>query len=309
LTVDNGFASTAPSELTPVGSTSAGQAPEAVHLDALVNSILDQRADALRSRGADIYRFIKPVAVIADRDLAAALVDAAVDWAAEPGHRLVVSLEVRNWPAHGRLTLRSTQTVMTGGIEPQATSRAENSSGQLVSNIAHAIDAMVERVTSSEGTLLTIEFPRTVLQIDGLTAMDVDFGPDSAAGTASRGLAGHRVLIITSDVRLRDDTKAVCRSTGMILDSVPSSRMAVRFCELEIPDLIIVDEHFKDKIFDELRADLLRLQPNFPFIEITYDSNSLFMAGWMGENMACIDRNQLAAELAQTMMLEMTKVR
>ena len=127
-------------------------------------------------------------------------------------------------------------------------------------------------------------------------------------GNASGIMAGRRVLIVSSDIKLREDAKTVCRGLGMMVDTVPTSQMAVRFCEMEQPQLIIVDERFKDEQFDELRADLLRMQPNFPFIEVAYESNTLTMAGWMGENMTRINRDKLAQQLPEALAIEMSKV-
>jgi len=126
--------------------------------------------------------------------------------------------------------------------------------------------------------------------------------------TAANVMAGHRVLIVSSDIKLRDDAKLVCRTLGLVVDSVPTSAMAVRFCEMEKPELIIIDERFNDGTFDELRTDLLRIQPNFPFIEVAYDSDTLSMSGWMGDNMTRVNRESLVAQLPQALAIEMSKV-
>ena len=47
-----------------------------------------------------------------------------------------------------------------------------------------------------------------------------------------------------------------------------SATLAVRFCEMESPALVIIKEHIRDCVFDELHDDLRNSDPNFPFIEI-----------------------------------------
>ena len=283
-------------------------AHEQVDLHLVVNHILDEHAHSFRLHGVQLHRSIKPVAVMVNPELVAALIDAAIDWVGELGQRLVVSLEVKNWPANAVLKLRTSQTVTESRPLDDGTQMPERLSWYLVTEIARAIGAVLERDQSTNETFLTLEFPRTVQTVDGLTATEMDLGSDAWMGNASRNLAGHRVLIVSSDIKLREDAKTVCRSLGMMVDSVPTSLMAVRFCEMEAPELIIVDERFKDEQFDELRSDLLRMHPNFPFIEIAYESNALTMAGWMGENMTRINRDEMAHQLPEALAIEMSKV-
>ena len=283
-------------------------ADEEVALHLVVNHILDEHAHSFRMHGVQLHRSVKPVSVMVNPELLAALIDAAVDWAGELGQRLVVSLEVKNWPANAVLKLRTSQTVTASRSLEDATVMPERLSWYLVAEIATAIGALLERDQSTHETILTLEFPRTVHTHDGLTAMEMDLGSNAWRNSASRKLAGRRVLIVSSDIKLREDAKTVCRGLGMMVDSVPTSLMAVRFCEMEAPELIIVDERFKDEKFDELRSDLLRMHPNFPFIEVAYEANALTMAGWMSENMTRINRDDMTQQLPEALAIEMAKV-
>lgn len=281
---------------------------EPVDLHLVVNHILDEHARGFRLQGVELHRRIKPVTVIVNPELVAALIDAAIDWVGELGQRLVVSLEVKNWPTNAVLKLKTSQTVTASRPLDDGVAPPERLSWYLVAEIARAIGAVLERDQSNSETRLTVEFPRTVRTLDGVTAMEMDLGSEAWMGNVSGIMAGRRVLIVSSDIKLREDAKTVCRGLGMMVDTVPTSQMAVRFCEMEQPQLIIVDERFKDEHFDELRADLLRMQPNFPFIEVAYESNTLTMAGWMGENMTRINRDKLAQQLPEALAIEMSKV-
>jgi len=290
--------------LTKVVTGRARHVHEQLDLNRVVNQVLDEHAHSLRVRGVELHRNTKPVAVIVNPELVAALIDAAIDWSGEHGQRMVVSLEVKNWPQHAMLKLKTNQTVMTTD-QPVI---SEKLSWHLIVELSRAIGATVDRAQSPTETLLSIEFPRTVQLLDGLTAMEMDVGSSSWMHTAANVMAGHRVLIVSSDIKLRDDAKLVCRTLGLVVDSVPTSAMAVRFCEMEKPELIIIDERFNDGTFDELRTDLLRIQPNFPFIEVAYDSDTLSMSGWMGDNMTRVNRESLVAQLPQALAIEMSTV-
>ncbi len=284
------------------------QTHEQLDLDQLMNRALDEWGHWLRLRGVEAYRNIKPVAVVADAQLLGALVDAALDWSATPGQRLVISLEVKNWPAHAVLRFKSNQTVKSGDRSAPEDETPERLSWHLVSELASAIGATLDRVETADEVLVMLEFPRTVRQLEGLTAMEMDLGDGSWSGNPAKALAGYRVLIITADSGLREDVKLICKGLGLIVDSVPSGQMAERFCELERPELIVVDERCRDAAFDQLRDDLLRIHPNFPFVEISYDTNTLLVSGWMAESMTRVNRNELAGQLPQALAIEMAKV-
>ena len=280
---------------------------EQVALDKVVQHALDEWAHWLRQRGVELQRSIRPVAVVADPDLVNTLVDAALEWSAEPGRRLMVSLEMKNWPAHAVLRFKSNQTVTAGARRAAREYHPEKLCWHLVTELATAIGATLDRVESAEESLVMIEFPRTVRQLEGLTAMEMDFGDEAWTGAPSKALSGYRLLVITGDPRLSEDVKRICKGMGMVVDSVPSTQMAVRFSELEKPELIVIDEKYRDQQFNELREDLLRMQPNFPFVEIAYDANTLLVSGWMGESMTRVNRDELATQLPQALALEVAK--
>lgn len=223
-----------------------------------------------------------------------------------PCYRLDVSLEIKDWPANGLLRIKTLQSDRTKGPTPEPD--AEKLSWHLVTEISRAVGATLDRVKSPGETLLMIEFPRTVREMDGLTAMEVELGIPSAIGTSSRVLAGHRALIVTSDVKLREEVKRICVAMGLVVDNVPSSLLAIHRCEAEPPDVIVVDERFNDERFNQLRLKLAHKQVNLPMVEIAYGGNSTqATAGWGSDTMTRVSRTELASQLPQALTLEMSK--
>jgi len=284
------------------------QSHERLSLDAVINQALDQRAEVFQQRGVELYRNLKPVEVIVDPGLLSSLVDAAIDWAAEFGRRLVISLEIKNWPEHGMFFLKASESVAAGGINSEGRAEHDGLSWHLLTQIATAMGVSVDRVASADEGILMIEFPRTVKQLEGLTAVEVDGGGDSAMLSESKPLAGHRILIVSMDDALIATIKMICRSMSLMVDSVPSSVQAVRFCELDRPHLIIIDERLHDGHIDELRQDLHKIDPNFPFLEIAMASNTLEMASWMSDSMTRVSRDSLKSQLPSILVFELAKV-
>ena len=282
------------------------QSHERLKLDELLRDALLQRAKIFQQRGVEVYQSLKPVEVIVDAGLLSSLIDTAIDWAMSVGHRLVVTLEMKNWPEHGMLLIKVSDSV-GGGVSSEGQPESDNLTWYLFTEIAHAMGIPIDRVTSTNESSLMVEFPRTVKRLEGLTAVEVDTGGDSV-NSESKPLAGHRVLVITDDEKLRFDINLVCRSMALVADAVPNTRQGVRFCELDAPHLVIIDQRVRDHIFDELREDLRKTDPNYPFIEIASESNTLEMAGWMSDSMTRVSRDSLRAQLASILVMELAKV-
>ena len=288
--------------LAKLTSGSVRQHNEQVHLDQLLGQLLDDKSGGGPPAFA-VRRAILPATVIVDRDLVTALIDTALEWAMEPGRLLEVSLQIKDWPAHALLRIGTVTDTQPMAEEPAP----ERLGWYLVTEIARLLGVTVDRVCSAGQLLLMLEFPRTVRELDGLTAMEVEFGAPNAIGDSSRVLAGHRALIISSDVKLREEAKRVCREMGLVVDNVPSSMLAAQRCAADPPDVLIVDERFNDEQFQQVRKQLCLRQPDFPVVEIVYNG-PILMAGWGGDGMTRVARQELLTQLPQALALEMSKL-
>lgn len=283
------------------------QSHEQINLDSVVKRALDERVALMQHRGIELHRSIKPVAVLTDLDLLTHLILAAIDCTARPGTRLFVLLEVKNWPAHALLSLRTTRAVVVTGRPEHTHDEPDPLNWHLLTEIARALGVTVTSTGSEDERTLTLEFVHTK-QLDGLTATEMDSGAESWGSTPSHAMAGNRVLVVTGDTNLGEDAKSICRAMGLMVDSVPTSLAATRYCEMEPPQLIVLDERLHDKQFDQLRADLLKAEPNFPFIEIGQDNGTLSISSWTGDSMTRVTRKEMASQLPQALTLEFAKI-
>lgn len=272
-------------------------------LDQLLEQLLGDTQVEGRS-GLDIKRSIQPASIISDRDLVATLLKTALDWSLALAPRLEVSLHIKDWPAHALLRINA---LGVSNSRTDGTSEPEKVAWYLIQELGRQVGAIIDRVSSPGQVLVMLEFPRTVREMEGLSAMEVDLGAASATGHGSGVLAGHRALIISSDVKLREDVKRVCRVLGLEVDNVPSSALALKRCAVEPPHVLIVDERFNDERFRQLRTLLEARQPNFPVVEIAY-GNTGTVAVWGGEGLTRVGRSEILAQLPQSLALEMAKV-
>jgi CheY-like chemotaxis protein len=295
-------------QIARLGGGRLRQSHEKLKLDELLRDALLERGKLFRQRGVELYQGLKPVEVIVDAGLLVCLVDAAIEWALSMGRKLVITLELKNWPEHGMLLIRASDGVAITQARSSDPDVAGNTlAWYLLTETASAMGVSVDRITSSAESSLMIEFPRTVKRLEGLTAVEVDTGYDTLYGD-SKPMAGHRILIITNDDQIRHQVQSTARSMGLTTDFVLDSRQAVRFCEMDPPHMVIIDERVRDPVFEELAQDLRRTDGNYPFIEIASASNVLEMAGWMSDSMTRLSRDALRTQLGSILAMELAKV-
>lgn len=295
-------------QIARLGGGRLRQSHEKLKLDDLLRKSILERAALFRQHGVELHHSLKAVEVIVDAGLLVCLVDAALEWALSMGRKLVVTLEMKNWPEHGLLVVRASDGVALAVQNMLHVDEEGNTlAWYLLAETAGVMGVSVSRVISELDTTLTIEFPRTVKRLEGLTAVEVDIGQGHYNGE-TKPMAGHRVLVITNDNLLRLEIQSTAHALGLVVDFVLDSRQGVRFCELDIPHMVMIDERVRDADFDELRDDLRRTDPNYPFIEIASESNVLEMAGWMSDSMTRISRDGLRTQLTPILVMELAKV-
>ncbi len=288
------------------------QSHENLKLDALVLESLRERTSAFRQQGIEIFQRIRPVEVIVDASLLYSLIDAALEWATGLGRKLTVTLEMKNWPEHGLLIFKTGHAVADNSSHDTPDGAPDKPSDNtvswyLVSEISQAMGLSIQRTSSAQDTCLQIEFPRTVTRLDGMTAIEIDTCPESGYGEP-RPLAGAHILLVTDDARLQIEVRAICKKARLVLDCVGNANQAVRFCELEFPSMIIIDQNMRGHIFNELYKDLRNSDPNFPFLEIASTANTLEMAGWTSESMSRLSKDALQTHLVAFVAMELSKV-
>ncbi len=295
------------------------QSHERLDLVQVMQDLITQNAARFAELGLHVQtQFKADVEVIVDPGLLVSLLEAGLLAQAAQGGSLTVRLHLRNWPEHAVITLVARPGVDSSDTTAPAPPR-DTPDWVLLLQLARAMGVTVQRELVGREVLLSLEFPRTVKKLEGLTAMELDAGHDGFAGTGfggtafgglseSRPVAGHRVLLITEDRGLREEVGAICRDMGLQLDSAPTSTKAVRSCELDKPDLILVDERQRDERFEELRQDLQRYDVNFPVVELSRDAHTVEMASWMGNSVSRIGRAAMREQLPSLLVMELAKV-
>ncbi len=295
-------------QLTRLAEKKLRQSHEKVGLHLVLGSVLGQRLAEFRARGVTLQHQMLPVDIIVDPGLLVGLIDAAVDWAAERGRRLNIHLGIKNWPEHGKLVIRADQHVATRESQREATS-PNSLAWHLLLQLANTMGVALDRVIAPDHSLVVLEFARTVRNLEGLTALEMDAGETSrSVFSESKPLAGHRVLLVSGESRLRMEVKRLCGEMGLSVENCLSTEQAVRACERSRPHIVIIEESLRDLVFDELRADWQRTEGELPVIEIASAPNIVEMSSWMDDSISRISRDSLNAHLANILVMELGKV-
>ncbi len=282
------------------------QSHERLKLDVILEQALKEREPVLHQKGIEVERGIRAVEIIVDPGLLSTLIDSALDWAIELGQRLSVNLGIKNWPEHGLITIRASQSIVSGE-EADMTGRGDALNWQLLVQVAKAMGVTLQRDFEEGEARLSMEFARTVKQLEGLTAMELDASGESTYASGTKPLAGHRVLLTTNDALVRAEVQRACGLLGLVVDTVPNARQAVRFVELDMPHMMIIDERVRDSQLDALIQDVKRHNPNFGLLEVADDANTFAIASWMSDSMTRVSRDLLRQQLPSLLTLELAK--
>jgi hypothetical protein len=275
---------------------------EKIDLAEVIRHVLDENEARYLRQGIEIEPHLQPLEVITDAALLVSLCEIALECAACDGERLQVWLAMQHWPEHALLTIRS-RPHFRDGREIEA---SHSLHWIYLCRLADATGVTVQRTSETEFVQITVEFPRTVKQLAGLTAMEVDAGADPSVASAS--LAGHHVLLISRHKETAWEIEAVCRRLRVVLDVVPDCAQAVRFCELEVPDMIVRDEAAGGEGLEDLRGHVLRENMNFPFLEIVEAPNVVELGTWHDGATSRLSRSELRAQLQPLLAMELAKV-
>lgn len=275
---------------------------ERIDVSEVLRHVLTENESRYQRQGIAIESHLQPIEVVSDAALLVTLCEIALECAACDGERLQVWLAMQHWPEHALLTIRS-RPHFRDGREIEA---SHSLHWIYLCRLADATGVTVRRSSETEFVQITVEFPRTVKELGGLTAMEVDTGAGSLDDAAS--LAGHHILLITQHEETAWEIGMVCREMRLVLDVVQDCGRAARFCRLELPDMIVLDEVVRDDAFEDLRRHVLSENMNFPFLEIVNEDNVVELGTWHDGATSRVSRSELRHQLQALLAMELAKV-
>jgi len=298
-------------QLSRFGSGRLRQSHERMHLTQTLKGVLNHRAREIRARGIELTQLLRPIEVIADASLLFGLLTGMLDWALANAHASIeLRVDVKPGPSQARLTCRFArrpEDLAVAAAAPAPISAGLDSlTWQLVQQTAWTMGLIIERVDDATHTTLTLDFPRTVNdEVEGVSTRELDQG--FATSTHAKPLAGHQVLVVASRRDVRAQVVEALRSTGLIIDVVPSVAEAAQFCNDGLPHAIVYESALAGQRFDQLRNDLLAEAPDLAFIEIAEEGNDFEISSFTGAQATRVGRDAIVASLPSALMFELSK--
>ncbi len=287
------------------------QSHEKLSLPEVLQSVIHERRAESAALGVVINTRFKPVEIIVDPGLLVSVMGAALDWMGEFGTIIRVGTSMKNWPQHGLLSLSSAQGVRTQEDVDKRSAVSQSISWHLLQQTALAMGVGMEVSENSHERTLVLEFPRTVVALEGMTMMEMDAGPASMHSTYgsinSNFIAGHQVLLISQDYDFFKQVREICKTLSLRCEQAPSVQMAERMCEQNPPHLIMCDEELTDEHYDQLLDDLQRHNPGFPSIVVSSGNFGFEMSDWSGNNKSRVAREQIGEQLPAALVMELSR--
>jgi hypothetical protein len=298
-------------QLARFGSGRLRQSHERMHLTHTLKGVLTHRSREIHARGIELTHMLRPIEVIADASLLFGLLSSMIDWALANAHASIeLRIDMKPWPSQARLTCKFTRQPLeaAGSAAPPASLSAglDSLTWQLVQQTAWTMGLIPERVDEADQTTLTLDFPRTVNdEVEGVSTTELDQG--FASSTHTKALAGHQVLVVASRRDVRSQVVEALRSTGLIIDVVPSVAEAAQFCQDGLPHAIVYESALGGERFERLRDELLAEAPELAFIEIAEEGNDYEISSFSGAQSTRVGREAIVASLPSALMFELSK--
>jgi hypothetical protein len=289
------------------------QSHEKLTLSEVVQHVLEDRKVEHAASSLVIDTRYKKVEIIVDPGLLMSLISTALDWVTEFGTVVRISTTMKNWPQHGQLTFSSAQGVRTQEDIDRKSNVNQSIAWHLLQQTAQAmgVGLVINETVNERG--MTIEFPRTVVALEGMTIMEMETGHSVMGANSSFGsvnsnfIAGHQVLVISNDYRMFVQIREICKSLSLRCEHAATVNDAERQCEQAVPHLIVCEEAMMDDDFNALLDDLQRHSPGFPTILVSDESYGFELSDWSGNNKSRVARNQIQEELPTALTIELSR--
>jgi hypothetical protein len=297
-------------QLTRFASARLRQSHERLPLAETLDSVLTHRARETEARGISVKPSLKPADVIVDASLLFSLLNTVLDWAlANARSQIEFGVGMKTWPAHARLTCRFAHRPadeLDDGAPAVSSPAFDSLTWRLVEQTAWTMGLPLSRTLNQGEVLLALEFPRTANeQMEGVSTIELDQG--FGLSSNSKPLAGSHVLVVASRREMRVRIRDAIRHMGLVIDLVSSVEEATDFCRDGLPHAIVVEGILAGERLRQLRAEICREVPDFPFIEVIEEGAAFAMSGFGGATMGRVGRDAIESALPSVLMFELSR--
>ncbi|MDP1900253.1 MAG: hypothetical protein Q8K96_07350 [Rubrivivax sp.] len=300
-------------QVVRLGNGHVQLANERLDLTALLREAMRQRAREIEARGIEVRQLFSPAEVHSDATLLFTLLQTTLNWSFEHAvSRVDLTLDVKSWPAHARLTSRyahrPADAVDSASAPLHAGEQAalNTMSWRLLQQTASVLGLPLQRSDTPGRTGLTIEFPQTLApRLAGLDVLG-----DPIAGTPahnSQPLAGRHVLVLAPRREVRNVVREALRPMGLMIDFVTSVEEAQALCSDGLPHAVVYEAGMGGERFERMRGEMLAEVAHLAFIQITEQGKAFQVHHVGGRQFASVGRDGLIESLPAALLFELSR--
>jgi hypothetical protein len=299
-------------QITRLAGGRIRQARERVDLAELVASVVQDRASEIEAAGISVSSDLQQVDVLLDPPVAISLVNAILDWGMSFSKQLHFVLMPSGFPGPAQLKVRVATPVGGQGAHPGGVGWTVRPRGRrlndglhwmLLRQITTSASLELTRTREDGAALLTVTFPQTFLNTEGMACLELSDGTD---GTAP--LAHTWVLVIARDDKLRREAADALRKMGIEARAAADTAQARCVIADQRPNVLVTAWDVPQADVAAFRRDVLGGEERCPLVEITRDLPSFHLSGFDRFETPKVGREQLTAELPPTVLFELVKI-
>lgn len=298
-------------QITRLAGGRIRQARERVDLAELVRHVIDERGTELTAAGITVSSDLQPVDVLLDPPVAISLLNSILDWGTSFSKDLHLTLVPSEWPGPAHLKVRvvtpppATPQPATPGAAARPRGRRLNDGlhWMLLRQIAASSGLDVTRSRADGAALLTIDFPKTFINTEGVACLELT-DADGQAGS----LRETWVLVMARDDRLRAEAVDALRRMGIDAVAASDPMHARAVIADSRPNVLVTAWDISADEVTAFRHDVLGGEERCPLVEITRELPSFHLSGFDRFETPKVGRDQLTAELPPTVLFELVKI-
>ena len=298
-------------QITRLAGGRIRQARERVDLAELVRHVMEERSAEIQAAGASVNSELQPVDVLLDPPVAISLLNAILDWGLSFSKDLTITLVPSEWPGPAQLKVSvktpAPASAHPGGVgwtvRPRGRRLNDGLHWMMLRQIAVSSSLEVSRSRADGAALLTIDFPKTFLNTEGMACLELTDADNQAAP-----LRDTWVLVIARDDRLRAEAVDSLRKMGIDAVAAADTAAAKTVIADGRPNVLVTAYDILPADIAAFRQDVLGGEDRCPLVEITRELPSFHLSGFDRFETPKVGREQLTAELPPTVLFELVKI-
>jgi hypothetical protein len=297
-------------QITRLAGGRIRQARERVEMAVMIQRMLQERAAEFEAAGASVRAEVRAVDVLLDPPVAISLLNSIVDWGLSFSKELVIQMAPPQAAGPARLRVRVTTPkrapvapLRTGGwnMRPHGRRLNDGLHWMLMRQMATSAGLLVTRSGEDGVAILTVEFPQTFLDTEGVSCLELEATNDGSHRDAW-------VLVLAHDDQVRQQAMDSLRKMGIDAVAARDFAQARTAVIASRPHVVVASYDIDRDALMDFHTERLGGEARCRLVEITKELPTFNLSGVDHFETPKVGREQIAQELPPTVLFELVKI-